>query len=145
MRAEDKTWAEYIDSEVRAVCERRCWGHQIRRKWSVREKPVRESPIGDYEWKLILDSTDLPGGRDNVYYTVSFDRSGDRFVLQHDTHHVGSWGPHREVSTYTEIHLVHARGPGLPGNPSGLPPADWLRDHLERLVSQFGPNRYSVT
>lgn len=148
MRAEDKQWAEYIDSEVRAVCERRCWGHRIRRKDSVRNKPVRESPIEDYEWKIILDAPELPGGHDDVYYIVSFDRPGDRFILQHDTCHIGCWGPHWEVSTYTEIRPSPWEGPVPEAGRrarAGLPPAGWLRDHLERLVRQFGPNEYCIT
>ena len=46
-------WMAYIDSEVVAVCLKNGWGHQIRRKWSVREKPVSSSTVDDYEWKLI--------------------------------------------------------------------------------------------
>ena len=49
---EEKFWMSYIDGEVRAVCEARGWRYQVRRKWSVREKPVADSSISDYEWKL---------------------------------------------------------------------------------------------
>src|SRR5688572_1630860 len=97
---------EYIDGEVRAVCETKGWGHQIRRKWSERGKPVSDSPIDDYEWKLIPDadgklSDAPPSDFDGVYYVVSFDSSNDRFVLQHDTSHCGMMGPDWEVATYT--------------------------------------------
>ena len=53
LHADDQAWIAYIDGEVRAVCEAKGWGHQIRRKWTVRETPVAKSPIDDYEWKLI--------------------------------------------------------------------------------------------
>ena len=46
-------WMAYIDTEVRAACEKKGWGSQMRRKWSVRDKPVSESSVDDYEWKLI--------------------------------------------------------------------------------------------
>jgi len=44
-----RKWMAYIDAEVAGVCHRRGWGQQIRRKWAVREKPVSDSPIDDYE------------------------------------------------------------------------------------------------
>jgi hypothetical protein len=40
MGTEDSDWMAYIDTEVGAVCQARGWRHQIRRRWSVREKPV---------------------------------------------------------------------------------------------------------
>ena len=46
-------WMASIDAEVRAACEIKGWGSQIRRKWSVRDKPVSEASVDDYEWKLI--------------------------------------------------------------------------------------------
>lgn len=131
---------EYIENEVRAVCTQKGWKYQIRRKWEVREKPVGKSTIEDYEWKLIPDDsrndyTPSPDGFDGVYYVISFDRRNNRFVLQHDTHHCGMWGPHHEEATYTEISLVmHAS-----------PPIAWLRDHLLDLTTRFGPNVFSIT
>jgi hypothetical protein len=40
MGAEEADWMAYIDTEVRAHCEAKGWRHQIRRKWSIRDKPV---------------------------------------------------------------------------------------------------------
>src|SRR6185369_5906344 len=48
-----KDWIAYIDAEVAAVCREKGWRHQIRRKWSARERPVSQSGVDDYEWKLI--------------------------------------------------------------------------------------------
>jgi hypothetical protein len=45
MREEDQSWMDYIDDEVRATCEARGWGHQIRRKGAARSKVVTQSPI----------------------------------------------------------------------------------------------------
>ena len=59
MHAEDTDWMVYIDGEVRDVCQATSWGHQLRRKWTVREKPVADSGIDDYEWKLIPGGVDL--------------------------------------------------------------------------------------
>jgi len=147
-------WTGYIDREVRAVCEAKGWGSQIRRRWSAREKPVSQSPIEDYEWKLLPDargrleeasSSDVDG----TYYVLSFDRPRRRFVLQHDTHHVSAWGPEHERSTHTVItpppDPFRARPRRGTGSGSELPPAGWLRDHLLALVAEKAPNEFSVT
>ena len=149
---EEQGWMAHIDREVRAVCEAQGWGHQIRRKWSVRERPVSESPIDHYEWKLIPDAHGrLPdaqaGDFDGVYYVLWFDKPNGRFVFQHDTEHVGIMGPHWEVETYTEIRptgkALAYRGEhrATPGHP----PVGWLRDHLQRLITSFRPNSFSRT
>lgn len=153
MHADDQAWIAYIDGEVRAVCEAKGWGHQIRRKWTVREIPVAKSPIDDYEWKLIPHATGrLPDARagdfNGVYYVVSYDSSNGRFVLQHDTSHEGIMGPHWEVATFTEIRPnpsrtdVTAAGHLVPGDHAST---GWLRDHLLRLITRFGPNSFSVS
>ena len=49
----DQEWIAYITKEVKSASLKKLWGYQIRRKWSVREKPVAESPLADYEWKII--------------------------------------------------------------------------------------------
>jgi hypothetical protein len=77
MREIDKKWMTYIDREVRSVCDEKGWGYQIRRKWTVRDKSVSESPVDDYEWKLLngkgklpdLPPTDFDEG---VYYCLKF-------------------------------------------------------------------------
>ena len=62
-------WMAYTDAEVREACSRRGLGYQVRRKWTVREKPVSASPVDDYEWKLLTgDRGDLPEqGTDESY------------------------------------------------------------------------------
>jgi hypothetical protein len=153
MLEEDRNWMAYIDAEVRAVCEAKGWRHQIRRRWSGREKPTSESPIEDYEWKLIPDAAPQPSEEapsddfEGVYYVLSVDRPNDRFLFQHDTVHCGVWGSHWEASTYTEIRPTRPMtGTGnQPGATSTYPPVGWLRDHLLALIGRFGPNTFSVT
>lgn len=43
-------WMAYTTSEVSAACGEKGWRWQIRRKWSVRETPVTDSPIDDFQW-----------------------------------------------------------------------------------------------
>lgn len=153
VNADDQAWMTYVESEVIAVCKAKGWGHQIRRKWSVREKPVRKSTIDDFEWKLIPAGhgklPDAPAGDfEGVYYVVSVDRSDGRFVLQHDTSHCGIMGPHWEEATYTEIRqnlILATRSAAEHHVPPDYPPPGWLRDHLLRLITRFQPNSFSVT
>ena len=153
MQSEDREWMEYIDAEVREACRQKGFGHQIRRKWSVRETPVAESIITDYEWKLIPGAQGrLPDTGthqfDGVYYVLSFDKASGRFIFQHDTHHCGMWSSNWEIATYTEIHwsrvlseMGHAQGEARKHSP----PAGWLRDHLKSLMTRFQPNSFSAT
>jgi hypothetical protein len=157
----DRDWMTYIDAEVRALCQAKGWEHQIRRKTSVREEPVPDSPIDDYEWKLIPVT---PGTKpevqvddyEGVYYVLRFDRPNDRFLFQHDTTHRGPVGPHFEHSTYTEFRpqaiWSGTHWPAMDflrlsrrGALSDRPPEGWLRMHLELLTSRFKPNYFGWT
>lgn len=110
-----RAWMTYIDTELRGLCQDKGWRPpQIRRKWSVREKPALSSGIDDYEWKLIpLEKTDRmefdPANDDwGTYFVLGFDSAGGKFVLQHDNHYVGTFGDHHVTSTSTEIDLAKA-------------------------------------
>jgi hypothetical protein len=155
MGADDADWMAYIDTEVRAVCQPRGWRHQIRRKWSIRDKPVSDSGIDDYEWKLIPDAQRGPADaprelwdEEGVYYVLWFNMAQASFFLQHSTSRCGRIGPHWERTTYTEIETsawtMYAR-PGQAGDPGGHPPLGWLRRHLEDLTREFRPNAFSET
>ena len=153
----------YIDQEVRATCLEKQWGFQTRRKWSVREEPVPESAVDDYEWKLIPDARgelrEEPARpfTEGTYYVLSVDRLGGRFVLQHDTSHCGIHGPHWSRCTYTEIHFAGALGSVYLDEIQRRiqrttferlekpPPEGWLREHLVDLTNQFQPNTFSIT
>jgi len=147
MERDDQEWMTYIDGEVRAVCEAKGWGRQIRRKSSVRAHPVSGSGVEDYEWKLIPDELDPPDGRlddlSGVYYVLSFDKPNMRFVMQHDTSHCGMLGPHWEVETYTAISR-QVLSPDATHD-DAYPPSGWLRDHLFELTARFRPNVFSGT
>ena len=154
MRSEDGDWMAYIDGEVKALCDAKGWGHQIRRKWSVREKPVSDSAISDYEWKLIPGAhgrlPDAPDGDfDGVYYVLWFDKPKARFVFQHDTSHCGVMGPHWEEETYTHIyrnpHVALGLHPPIEDALRWRPPVGWLGDHLKELTTRFVPNSFSKT
>ena len=168
----EEKWMAYIDREVRGACEEKGWGYQIRRRWSVREKPVSESSIEDYEWKLIPDSagripdmdispTDFDEG---IYYILQFDRSSAKLVLQHDTRQAGmDIEPYWDLESYTDIRLdgffrqrqMHREHhPTIQGQVEGTEhdmllaepgPEGWLRDHLVALTTRFKPNWFSET
>jgi hypothetical protein len=161
-----KEWMAYIDTEVAAVCRSRGWGHQIRRKWSVREKPVSDSTIDDYEWKLILEgAADTPEPEpsdfdEGIYFVLGYDSQHRKFILQHDTEHCGDWGDHMFTCTYTELHLhpglrldrervlvaeEHLSAIARSRDPDQLPPEGWLQRLLMDLTAKFGPNHFSIT
>jgi hypothetical protein len=165
----------YIDTEVRAACERKGWGSQIRRKWSVRDKPVSESSVDDYEWKLIPDAhgrlpeqEPLDGIDEGIYYVLRLDRRAKKLVLQHDTEHFGDDGLHFFQESFTEIQLVglglgdadymrlleqvgdsesKGRVPVPPQGPGAHAGLQHgrLRDYLVDLTSRFKPNHFSIT
>lgn len=138
--AEDR-WKAYIEQEVRTTCLGKQWDFQIRRKWSVREKPVSQSEIEDYEWKLIprheLRKDPADNLEDGTYYVLGVDRPGRRFELQHGSSTYGIDDPPWECIS-TQIHIVGARS-------EDPPPKGWLREQLVALTNRFPPYRFSVT
>jgi hypothetical protein len=161
LREGSAVWMRYINDEVRLACQEKHWGHQVRRKWSVRERPVSESLVDDYEWKLIPDATsellEEPSREfeQGMYYVLSLDARADKFLFQHDTSRCGSFGLHWQRTTFTEIHLspmvfdvaLGFTGREFPAFDARLldPPKEgWLRSHL-LAVTRFGPNSFSYT
>ena len=155
-------WMAYIQAEVGAACTVNGLGSQVRRKWSVRAKPVSESPVDDYEWKLI------PGAAGNLpevaprefdfgtYYLLDFDRRGGKFIFQHDTHTAGEGF---NVRSFTEIDLravnnpeftrlliqTHDEDKAAQNANATPPPAGWLREVLIDLTRRFRPNVLSLS
>ncbi len=129
-------WMVYIDTEVRAACKKKGWGSQIRRKWSVRDKPVALSNVDDYEWKLLPDAegalpeqqpTDFDEG---IYYVLSIDRRAKNIVLQHDTNHAGA-------------NLVLAGKPGVGGEViTYFAPDFWQKSFTEFQLAGLGDHEY---
>jgi hypothetical protein len=156
-------WMAYINAEVRAVCSKRDWGYQVRRKWSVREKPVVESSVEDYEWKLIPGAqTRLPNQEPRefdggIYFVLSLDLRRGAFFLQHDTSRFGDLGPKWNLESFTEIrlvglgHLEYSRrvlemGGDEHEGPFPVPQeSGWLEGILTDLTSRFQPNHFSLT
>jgi hypothetical protein len=162
-------WMAYIDSEVRAACRTNGLGCQVRRKWAVRAKPVSESPVDDYEWKLIPGADrslreQQPRELDEgTYYVLGFDRHSGKFIFQHDTR-LGGAEPRFGVRTFTEIELLafnnldymrnnrdhirlwHETGGGEQGGwAASPPPVGWLREFLVDLTRRFQPNSFSLS
>jgi hypothetical protein len=137
----NQEWMVYIDSEARAACDKKGWGCQIRRRWSVRDKPVSKSLVDDYEWKLIPGTNaKVPEQHpiqfeEGIYYILSFDPHGGKFVLQHDTIQGGLVVSFVKSFTEIDVRLF------LP-NP---PEEGWLRDLLVDLTSRFKPNQFSLS
>ncbi len=159
-------WMAYIDTEVRAACEKKGWGSQIRRKWSVRDKPVSESSVDDYEWKLIPGAdARLPeqqlsglGLAEGIYYVLSLDRRGSKLILQHDTARGEPFlGPHWWLQSFTEIQvaglgdheymrlMLQVEETEHEGRLPVPPQNGRLRDFLVDLTSRFKPNNFSIT
>ena len=133
-------WMAYIDAEVREACRLRGLGYQVRRKWTVREKPVSGSPVDDYEWKLLtgdrcdrdrpeLGTDESDEGR---YYLLELDRARGKFILYHDNHYGGD-GSFLHLATFTDpiagfatvrrvahVHLSDGDPPEATHRPMGL-------------------------
>jgi hypothetical protein len=163
-------WMAYIDAEVRAACENKGWGSQIRRKWSVRDKPVSESSVDDLEWKMIpgtdarvpeqipLYDLSVPIPNPGLYYVLSLNRGGRKLVLQHDTARCEpELGPHWFLQSFTEIQLaglgdreymallLQVEETQHEGHLPVPPQSGRLRDVLVDLTSRFKPNFFSIT
>jgi hypothetical protein len=155
-------WMAYIDAEVRAACRQHGLGYQVRRKWTVREKPVSASPIDDYEWKLVPGAKgDLPDqapdeGDAGRYYLLGLDRAGGKFILHHDNHYGGD-GSEMHLATFTEIRLLDPHSPDImrvwaetdfavADHRIAPPPrTGWLCDMLVLLTERFQPNWTSLS
>ena len=67
-----------IASEVRRFADRKGWKWQVRRAWVAREKPLKESDIFDYEWKLIPHQ--VFGQERMVGGSIILEERGERFA-----------------------------------------------------------------
>jgi hypothetical protein len=155
-------WMAYIGAEVLAACRQRGLGSQVRRKWTVRDKPVSASPVEDYEWKLVpgekgnLPEQDPQALDEGRYYVLGLDRAGGKFIFQHDTRFGGD-GSEMNLATFTEIQLLGPDNPdyiaawletGSPETAARIappPPPGWLCKTLVRLTERFQPNWFSIS
>jgi hypothetical protein len=157
-----QTWMAYINTEVRAACRQRGFGYQVRRKWTVREKPVSASPVDDYEWKLVPGAQgDLPEQApgdvyEGRYYLLELERARGRFIVRHDNHYGGD-GSGMHLATITEIRLGDPSHPDLmrvwgetedadtAARVAPPPPPGWLCEILVLLTERFQPNLFSIS
>ncbi len=65
-----------IADEVRRFADRKGWKWQVRRAWVARVKPVKESNIFDYEWKLIPHQV---FGQERIAGSIILDKRGEQF------------------------------------------------------------------
>ena len=149
MSERDQRVLEYVEREVRGCCEARGMGHQIRRAWNVREKPVAESGLADYEWKLIPDSSSNrqnDGDYEGRYFVLSIDPAMECLWFQHDTFHVGHAGDdHRKWQTFTKIAFRPFSGTRSEDGRNEVAPRGWLSETLATLTKRFNPNVFSYT
>ena len=144
---------EYITSEVQRCSDELDLKWYIRRKWSVREKPVSEANLSDLEWKLIPKSENewsswmkIDRRPDFSPTNMDFDFEGAYYVLSTDSktitfEHSGDYtGRLRtEDDPYEGVHYVILHPWSFPVSHGKL--AEWLKV----LVSKYPPNWYSVT
>jgi hypothetical protein len=143
MGPDDEKWMAYVNDELDAFCRATGFKQQVRRSWTVREKPVKESSLDDYEWK-VFRKPQPDHEFEGEYYLVGVRRAEGRFWVRHSTVHAGVMGAHWDRETVTELnpdgmHVVPKRKPGQP------PRVGWLREHLEFLTGKFEPNHYAIT
>lgn len=144
----------YITSEVKRCSDELDMKWFIRRKWSVREKPVYESNISDYEWKLIPKSEDNwsswmkinrspdfsptnidSGDFEGAYYVISTDSK--TITFEHSGDYTGR--VRTEADPYEGVHCVILHAWSFPVSHGKL--AEWLKS----LVSKYPPNWFSLT
>jgi hypothetical protein len=98
-----------IADEVRSFADRRGWKWQVRRAWVARERPVKESDIFDYEWKLIPHQR---GEQFEGWFYVLKLRDQNTLELSHGNdwspgYEMGGWWSNQH--TCTTIHLSSVR------------------------------------
>ena len=127
------------------VATKQGWRYQIRRSWKVREVPVSESTIFDYEWKIYPShySVKGPSDTDEVAAPVAFESgafyifrlSEEGFILEHSNIEMAA-NPYWAANTAT---IIPFHGYGEREDPHSLV------GYLEYLCSNFGPNMYAMT
>ena len=135
-------WMAYLQQELGTACEQLNLHFQIRRSRRVREKPVAESTIDDYEWKpipAVRGRFSAADSEEGTYYVFSVDTNEGVLRLQHDTHHAGVAGRHLWLETFTTFPMAATlRGAASPGEMA-------LRNFVVDIVGRFEPNIFSCT
>lgn len=152
---DDDSLMDLITSAIKKVCQETGMSWQLRRNWSVREKPVDQSTISDYQWKIIpkngiyqyeSEKNPLVPGEhheneihDGQYYLV-FVKNGELF-FQHSGHYGGVLGHHFDCYHY----VIQSSGWNSFNNTdyygNGFEISKWLM----KWVEIYPPSFYSVT
>ena len=151
---DDDSLMDLITSEVKKLCLEMGMAWQIRRKWDVREKPVDQSTISDYEWKIIPivepnGSTFSPGENvsedfvEGSYYLLFVKES--QIFLEHSGRHVGIYHPSTTCSHYVvqDLMWIHEYQEFYLRHDQDLPfeISKWLKEWIET----YPPSFYSIT
>ena len=163
-------WMDFVTASVRNFTESVGWTYQIRRSWLAREKPVSESDISDYEWKIIpsLDDIEARGGNrevwsfqkipssdevvtsepfgDGLYYTLRPSLTMMSFFLEHSNDRTspdpGDVGQWLTTGTIIPFGMI-SRGSGDLVN--DIWSKGTLEQYLAYLCQRFDWNHYSLT
>lgn len=150
---DDESLMNLITSEIKRVCQKTGMSWQLRRGWNVRENPVEQSTLSDYQWKIIPtnglpnylhEKEPLISGKryesdfsEGMYYLV-FVKNGELY-FQHSGNYGGVLGHHFDCHHY----VVQSVGWGYFSNVPeyGFEINEWLME----WITKYPPSYYSVT
>ena len=151
---DDESLMNLISSEIKKVCQKTGMSWQLRRGWNVREKPVEQSTLSDYQWKII-PTNGLPqyqqkkeplisGERyesdfsEGMYYLV-FVKNGELY-FQHSGYYGGVLGHHWGCA-----HYVIQSGGWNETNITYYVDDFEISEWLIEWIDKYPPSAYSVT
>ena len=149
---DDESLMNLITSEIKRVCQKTGMSWQLRRGWNVREKPVEQSTLSDYQWKIIPKNGDqyqsdenplIPGEhydkeiKFGSYYLV-FARNGELF-FEHSGSFVGILLHHHFCH-----HYVVQNGFWNTPNQSAFDNFE-ISEWLMQCIGKYPPSHYSIT
>lgn len=151
---DDESLMNLISSEIKKVCQKTGMSWQLRRGWNVREKPVEQSTLSEYQWKIIPPGGDkyqtsenplVPGEHYDkeisfgAYYLI-FTRNGELF-FEHSGSYVGILGPHHDCHQY-----VVQGGFWNTSNKHESPYNNFeISEWLMQWITKYPPSYYSMT
>lgn len=151
---DDESLMNLISSEIKKACQKTGMSWQLRRGWDIREKPVDQSTLSDYQWKIIPKNGDeyqseenplIPGEHYDKeigfgsYYLV-FARNSELFF-----EHSGSF-----VGILTHHHFCHhyVVQDGFWNTPNQSEPGFYnfeISEWLMQCIEKYPPSHYSIT
>ena len=151
---DDESLMNLISSEIKKVCQKTGMSWQLRRGWNVREKPVDQSTLSDYQWKIIpinglpqyqQEKEPLTSGEryesdfsEGMYYLV-FVKNGELY-FQHSGNYGGLLGHHWGCA-----HYVIQSGGWNETNIAYYVDDFEISEWLIEWIDKYPPSAYSVT